>query len=44
MMNARGVFFLEEINYKATNISINYKNKKFDFLPIFKSSLRTFYF
>ena len=37
-------YFLEKNNYKVTKISINYKNKKLDFLPIFKSSSRAFYF
>ena len=32
------VVILKKINYKVTKISINYKNKKFDFLAIFKSS------
>ena len=32
------VVTLKKINYKVTKISIDYNNKKIDFLPIFKIS------
>ena len=43
VMNVKPVI-IGKNNHEFTKISISYKNKLFDFLSIFKSSLRVFYF